>query len=165
LRHEQLQLGHRRQVIDWAAQVAHAAGTEHGLLDLQHATRIAAVGIQVDGREHTAVGAANGKRDMNRAQQFVPEPDLLWIVRLTEAHQGELGQDDVVRQRFTQLAIDPTFVGRKHRSRRQGPLGRQWRDPWLALARQPPSDRADQRNQEHDECDDPRQQGFHGGSV
>ena len=110
MRHQQLQFGHRGQVVDGAAQVAHPTGAEDRLLDLQHATRVAAVGVEVDGSKHAAVGAADRKRHVDRPQQFVPKAHVLRVVGLAKAHQGQLRQHDVVRQGFTQLAVDASLV-------------------------------------------------------
>ena len=125
LRHQQLQFGDGRQVVHRAAQVAHAAGAEHRLLDLQHAARIAAVGVQVDRRQHATVGAADRECHVDRAEQFVPVAHFLRVGRLAEAHQRQLRQHDVVRQGLAQLAVDAPLVGAEHRPRREGPLRRQ----------------------------------------
>ena len=54
-------------MVQRTAQVAYAASRQHRLLDLQHAPRVAAVDVEVDGGEHTAVGAADGEGDVDRA--------------------------------------------------------------------------------------------------
>ena len=154
LRHQQLQLRDRRQVVHRAAQVAHAAGRQHRLLDLQHAPRVAAVGVQVDGGEHAPVGAADGEGDVDRAQQLVPVAHLLRIGGLREAHQRQLGQHDVVRQRLAQLSVDATLVGAEHRPRGQVPFGGQGRGPRRARARPPPRQQTGAQRQRR-QGDDP----------
>jgi hypothetical protein len=94
-----------------AAQVAHAAGGQHRLLDLQAAARVRAVGVQVDRSQHAAVGTADRKGGVDRSEQLVPEPNLLRISGLAKAHQRQLGEHDVMRQRLTQLTIDTPLVG------------------------------------------------------
>ena len=135
-RHQQLQLAGRRQVVDRAAQVADPAGAQHRLLDLQDAARVVAVGVQVDRREHPAVGAADREGDVDRAEQLVPVAHFARIVRLAEAHQRQLGEDDVMRQRLAHQLVDAALVGGEHRPRGQGPFGGQRGDPSRAT-RQP----------------------------
>ena len=147
LRHQQLQFGNRGQVVERAAQVTHAAGAEHRLLDLDTASRVAAFGVQVDGRQHAPVGAADRKADVGGAQQVVPVAHLARVGGLAKAHQRQLGQQHMVRQRFAQLAIDAPLVGAEHRARGQGPLRRQRRLLGHALARRRQQHRPQQQGQ------------------
>ena len=147
-RHQELQLGRGRQVIDRAAQVADAARTEHRLLDLQDAARVATVGVEIDRREHAAVRAADREGHVDRTEQVVPVADFVRVGRLREAHQRKLREHDVVRQRFAQELVDATLVGREHRARRERPFGRQrLRSTWAA--NNPDSDQRDDREQHH----------------
>jgi len=67
----------------------------------------------------------------------------------------------MVWQSFTQLSIDAALVRREHRPWRQRPLGWQRPDLRFAITRDAPRHCADERDQQHDQRNDPRQQRFH----
>ena len=160
-RHQQLQLGGGRQVVDRTAQIADPAGAEHRLLDLQDATRVAAIGVEVDRRQDTAVGAADREGDVDGAEQVVPVANPRRIARLREAHERQLRKDDVVRQRLAQELVDATLIGGKDRPRRERPIGRQrWRP--ARPAREPERDQRDQESHRHH---DPRKAVHHERST
>ena len=164
VRHQQLQFGNRRHVVDRAAQIAHPAGREHGLLDLHDPSRVAAVGVEIDRREHTAVRTADREGDVDRAEQLVPVAHFLRVGWLAEAHQRQLRQHDVVRQRFAELAVHAALVGAEHRPGRQIPFTRQRFGLRRTGTQRKPDDSRCQ-NGHRDQCNDPGQGLLHGQAA
>ena len=115
MRHQGLQLAHRGQLVGGQPQVTDAAGIQRGVLELLSLQRWAAIGVEIDGDQHAAIGTADREADEQAFDDIGPDRGLLGLAGLAKRSSGRREQH-MVGQGLPQQPQQPALLAAEHRA-------------------------------------------------